>query len=157
MQCVANMADRGDVEMRIRGLMIGASIALFASTAPAQIQRYDLGLRLLKMDLAWDAATPENRAKAIPPLKKTDALLLTGKAVEAAASLDEARFALAGIVEPSPAQRWANALIIRPRTRLVDPAGGPLAIQILTCYDVTPPIPIQARVVFSVMGACALG
>src|SRR5207244_2185332 len=59
--------------------------------------------------------------------------------------------------EPSPAQRWANALIIRPRTRLVDPAGGPLAIQILTCYDVTPPIPIQARVVFSVMGAGALG
>lgn len=131
--------------------LVVALIALgFPSLAPAQ--RYDLGQRLRMMERAWESATPANRTKSVVPLKKAVALFFTGKAPEAAAALDAARFQLQGDESPSPAVRWANSLVARPASRIVDPADGPLKMVVTQFYDSKQPIPDQASVRFTVPG-----
>jgi predicted esterase len=128
--------------------IVGVAIAT-ASSARAQVERYDLGQRLRKMEQAWDAATPENRTKAVEPLKKAVPLFFANKNPEAAAVLDETRFQLEGRGDLGPEERWANSLYLRPAARIVDPAAdGSLSIRILPCYAVKSAVPRHARIAF---------
>lgn len=131
-------------------VVIVAWLAVFVPS-PVFAQRYDLGQRLRMMERAWEAATPANRTKSVEPLKKAVTLFFTGKAPEAAAALDAARFCLLGIDSPSPAIRWANSLVVRPAARLIDPADGPLKVVVTQYYDLKEPRPEGASIRFSVL------
>jgi predicted esterase len=142
------MANVGAVIMRrLLAWIVGAVIAT-ASSARAQVERYDLGQRLRKMEQAWDAATAENRIKAVEPLKKAVPLFFANKNPEAAAVLDETRFQLEGHGDLGPVERWANSLYLRPAARIVDPADGSLSIRIASCYAVKGDVPRNVRIAF---------
>jgi predicted esterase len=119
---------------------LAAAIALAAlglpGSAAAQVERYDLGRKLVAFDRAWDAQPdPAARRRALPVLKQAVPLFFAGKFAEAARTLDQTRFLLRGADPPAPAERWAAALAVRPSARLFDPAAGPLAVEVVPCYD----------------------
>jgi predicted esterase len=59
--------------------------------------------------------------------------MLAGKMLEAAETLDRTRLLLQS-AEPTAADHWAAALLVHPARRLIDPAGGSLAVRILGAY-----------------------
>jgi predicted esterase len=86
------------------------------------------------MERAWDDATPAAKKQAIAALDGAVPAFFRGQTAKAAAMLDDARFALRGR-PPTPAELWAESLIIRPEARLFDPAKGRLAVNALACYS----------------------
>src|SRR5688500_18770858 len=79
------------------------------------INRYDLGQRLVQLERAWDAHPDQAaRKRALPMLKLAVPQFLAGKSVEAAMTLDRARFLLRSADEPTAAERWAESLIVHP-------------------------------------------
>lgn len=111
-----------------------ALVALLPHLAAAQADRYDLGARLIAMERAWDDATPAARKRAVAALDGAVPAFFRGQTAKAAAMLDAARFALRGR-PPTPAELWAESLIVRPEARLYDPSRGRLAVNVLSCYD----------------------
>jgi predicted esterase len=138
--------------MNRRTALFIAVLAVTGIGAAPQVERYDLGQRLRKMEQAWEAATAENRAKAVVPLKTAVPLFFANKNPEAAQVLDESRFVLEGRSELTPGERWANALLLRPAARLVDPADGPLPIRVAPCYRTSEKAPANVRLSFSTEG-----
>ncbi len=123
----------------------------FASAAE-QIDRYDMGQRLVQLERAWDAHTDAAaRARALPVLKLAVPQLLADRAAEAAATLDRSRLLLQS-AEPTAAERWAAALLVHPDRRLLDPASGPLAVRILPAYPAGSP-PSGAALRLTIVGA----
>jgi predicted esterase len=133
-------------------IAVAAIAFLLPSPLFAQVDRYDLGRRLRAMELAWEAATPENRKTALAPLKKVVALFFANRNAEAAEVLDQSRFLLEGRKNPSPAERWANSLVVRGVDRLLDPAKDKLTIIVRRAYDVNDAMPANTRVRLSING-----
>jgi predicted esterase len=117
---------------------IGVAAFVFTIPVPAaepEINRFDLGLRLVLLEKAWDAQSdPAIRKRALPTLKLAVPQMLSGKVVEAASTLDSARLMLRGGSEPTAAVRWAESLLVHPACRLIDPADGRLAVGVLAGY-----------------------
>jgi predicted esterase len=111
------------------------SLCLCGSTSSAgEIERYDLGLRLIQLEKAWAEHTDApGRGRALPVIKQAVPLLLAGKTTEAAAVLDGGRLLLEK-AEPTAAERWANSLLVHPSARLLNPAMGPLVVHISAAY-----------------------
>jgi predicted esterase len=116
-------------------------------TAQAQPGHYDLGQRLRAFELAWDQTTdPAARRRALPVLKTVVPLLFAGQHPSAARAFDQSRFLLQSATEPAPEQRWATSLVVRPSARLIDPADGPLSVEVVAYYDAQVPRPERAKV-----------
>jgi dienelactone hydrolase len=128
-------------------LLTAVYVAPTACGAEPGIQRYELGQRLVLLDRAWDAhRDAAARARAVPVLKLAVPQFFAGKTADAAESLDRARLLLESTAEPSPAQRWAVSLIVRPTKRVLDPVVGPLTVRILPAYPtVEPPVGAMIR------------
>lgn len=121
------------------GFVLQALILPLSASEPA-LDRYDLGQRLVMLERAWDAhADAAARRRALPVLKVAVPQLLAGQNAAAAATLDRSRLLLGGQDESTPADRWAASLLIRPATRLLDPAAGPLTIRLVSGYDAGDP------------------
>ncbi|HEY1380419.1 MAG TPA: alpha/beta fold hydrolase [Gemmataceae bacterium] len=135
-------------------LTAAAALLIPAAAVAAEpaIDRYDLGQRLVLVERAWasqhDAAA---RGRAVPVLKQAVPQFLANKNVEAAETLDRARLLLRS-ADPSPADRWAAALLVHPATRLLDPAHGSLAVHVLSAYPAGSP-PAGAVLRLALVGA----
>jgi pimeloyl-ACP methyl ester carboxylesterase len=104
-------------------LAVGALLAVVAgpSVATAQLERYELGVRLRAFEQAFDdPGAQARRARAVPALQHAIRAMLAGQTFEAASALDDARWALRGDAVPTAAERFAALLAVIPAARLLD-------------------------------------
>ncbi|MBX7103934.1 MAG: alpha/beta hydrolase [Gemmataceae bacterium] len=118
-----------------RSLIAAFAILAIPSPSVAQADRYDTGRRLVAFERAWDATSDAAaRKQTLPFLKQAMATFFSGRLGDAGQLIDRARFALAGI-DPTPDQRAASALAVRPRARLLDRSAGRLELTVARLYD----------------------
>lgn len=134
-------------------IAVAAFLILLPTQLHAQVDRYDLGRRLRAMELAWETATPENRANALTPLKKAVTYFFSNRNAEAAEVLDQSRFRLEGRNDLTSAERWANSLILRGVDRLIDPANEKLTVVVRRAYEVKDELPANVRVRLFINGS----
>jgi predicted esterase len=140
----------------IRSASLASLILFAASPIPAfgQPGHYDLGQKLRAFELTWDQVTdPAARRRAIPVLKSVVPLLFAGQHAAAGRAFDQSGFLLQTAEEPSPEQRWATSLVIRPSARLFDPADGPLSVEVVAYYDAQVPRPEGAKLRWRIVRA----
>ncbi|MFL5328057.1 MAG: serine aminopeptidase domain-containing protein [Gemmataceae bacterium] len=114
----------------------------FASTANAQVTRYDLGRKLVALEKAWDDHTgAEARKRALPPLKKVMKAFFSGHSDEVAQLFDEARHALESDKPVPDAVRWADATKLRFEKRVFDAAEKSISVQLFRLYDSSARLP----------------
>ena len=115
-------------------------------TADAQAVRHETGRRLRLFERAWSQTNdPAARRRAIAPLKQSVNQFLGGRQLEAARSLDAARFALRSPDELPPAVRWAESLYAALDRVLSDAATKELSVTLDEFYktDLSPPAGAQ--------------
>ncbi|MCA8979747.1 MAG: hypothetical protein KDC14_06955, partial [Planctomycetes bacterium] len=96
-------------------LLFGAAFAL---PCTAQDARYELGVRLRGLEVDWDAATAEDKARALPELKAAVERFFRLQLGAAGRGLDRARFELTR--STSPAHLWSAQWTVRPERRFGD-------------------------------------
>jgi predicted peptidase len=122
----------------------------FSSAADPELDRFDLGQRLIQLERAWDAhPDAAARARAMPVLKLAVPQLLAGRETDAAATLDRARMLLQS-AEPTAADRWTASLAVHPPGRLLDKSVGVASVRIVSAYGAGDPPP-GARVYFAIV------
>jgi predicted esterase len=117
----------------------------------AEPDRYDMGRRLVLLEQAW-ANQPDlvARRRALPVLKDALPLLLAGKGEQAAETLDRSRLLLRS-AEPTPSERWAESLAVRPSARFLDPADGAFVFRLSSVYP-TGQTPETVKVITKLFG-----
>jgi predicted esterase len=142
------------IAMSNRVAVIAFVTLAWPALARAQVERYDLGRKLRACETAWhDQRDPDARHRAVPVLKAAVPFFLAGRGAEAAETLDRTRFLLRSAAEPSAAERWAAPLVTRPHTRLLDPADGPLIVEIRAFYDVKVSMPDRVSLTCTLLSA----
>jgi predicted esterase len=118
----------------------------FSGAASSEIDRFDLGQRLIQLEGAWSACPDAAaRARALPVVKLAVPHLFAGRMAEAAAALDRARLLLE-TAQPTAADTWAASLLLHSERRLIDPAAGPLAVRVASAYSAgEPPAGVTVR------------
>jgi predicted esterase len=99
------------------------ALAALAQPVDAQVERFELGQRLRRFEVAWQEASPEKRPAAVGPMNRAVRSFFGLQLRAAAAELDEAWFA----VRPEgPAEGMEKAVIARHLviTPLVSETGG---------------------------------
>jgi len=128
------------------------STALSASAVHAQVNRYETGRRLRLFEVAWaNTSDADARRRALTPLELCVAQFLRGKELEAAQSLDAARFALRMADELPAPVRWAESLMLVPAHRVVDAADEKLSLELRSFYPVTATMPAGATLMLTVL------
>jgi pimeloyl-ACP methyl ester carboxylesterase len=131
-----------------------AVLGIIVASGPVQAQasRFEVGqrLRLFESELArrHDAAA---RKRALGPLVKVTPTFFSGRLAEVARLLDQARFALRSDRSPADEVLWAESLVVRTATRLLDTKTGELALSVEPFYKVEAKRPAAARVRFTLL------
>src|SRR5262245_9311979 len=114
--------------------------ALVLLTTPlpgfAQSDRYELGRRLHDFELAWDekAADPAAKKRAVPLVVQAVDKYFQFDIPAVVRLANEARHALES-ADPAPAAvRWADALQVLPKTRMVDATTADLTVTVKPFY-----------------------
>jgi predicted esterase len=129
--------------------ILPAALAL-AWVAPAalhaQEDRFELGLRLRRFEKAVDAQTdPAARKRTIEPLKQAMLAFFTAQTAEAGRQLDRARLTLASDKEPTADILWADSLLLRPTSRLLDASANEIPCTLAFFYPVKAGRPENTR------------
>ncbi len=136
----------------MRVLLAALWLIVASSPLQAQASRFEVGqrLRLFESELArhHDAA---GRKRALEPLVKVTPTFFSGRLAEVARLLDQARFALRSDRPPADKVLWAESLVVRTSTRLLDPRSGELSLTVDPLYKVDVKRPAGARVRFAVL------
>ena len=90
--------------MRVTGVAISLTLALTTDGA-AQNPRLELGRRLRRFEIAWEAASTARRTAAVPALKTAVGSFFTLRQSEAARQLDNAWLAVRGEANPDALSR----------------------------------------------------
>src|SRR5437868_4039821 len=124
-------------------------LAVFAaSSAFAQIDRYELGRRVHDFELTWDEKVNDAAAKkrAVPLVNQAVQSFLKLRISDAAQNRDAARHALES-AEAAPANvRWAEALQVVPESRSVDASMEEISVIVKPFYKVNIEAPKHAMV-----------
>jgi predicted esterase len=117
--------------------LLAAGLVMFCWPLPAtvaQTERYELGQRLRRFEVAWQTAEPVDRARAVQPLQSAVQSFFSLQLRTAAEKLDDAYLSLLSQQAPPAEQRWivAHHLVVTPRTAPTD--AGPLHIQLERLY-----------------------
>jgi len=111
-------------------------VATSSTQAFAQPGHYDLGQKLQAFEASWEHTLDVGaRRRALPVLKTVVPLLFAGQYQSAARAFDQSRLLLRSADKPSANERWADSLVVRPSARLLDPASGPLSVEVVAYYD----------------------
>jgi len=139
--------------MRNCGLAIGVSLVVVLAT-PAQVERYDVGRKLIAFEEAWDRQPDAAaRKRAVPSLKAAMGAFFGNRLGDAGRYLDTASYALESPQPPSAERRWADALAIRLARRLVDAGSESCGITLTQLYPSTAAQPPDAVARFALVQA----
>ncbi|MBI3759037.1 MAG: hypothetical protein HY269_04695, partial [Deltaproteobacteria bacterium] len=119
--------------MLLPALLLASFVWL--AQAPTQTDRFEFGQRLRACEAAWETQyNAESRRSANEHLKQAAQLFFALKLTEAARELDAARLDLRWPSQPSPFDRWAESLYVKPESRLVDTAIDGLPFTLAEAY-----------------------
>jgi predicted esterase len=131
-------------------------LVFVASPAHAQLvridpaQRYELGQRLRLFERALEKhQDAKARKRALGPLDKATTAFFSGRLTDAASLLDQARHALASEKGAHARVVWAESLIVKPGTRLLDRSAKALPITVGSFYKVESKQPDKVVVRFT--------
>ena len=128
-------------------------LALLAAPCAAQSVRYELGLRLRALEIDWDAATAEDKARALPELKSAVDRFFRLQLGAAARGLDRARFEL---TESADSERlWSAQWSVGLERRFdgVREESGASKVSFDCLYTVDEPAPTGVRAQLRLLGA----
>lgn len=135
-----------------RGLIL---VVLFAlpNAVVAQVERFELGLRLREFEKTWDR-TPdaEGRKRAVQPLNQAVRSFFSFNFGGVGESLDKARHALLTADPALLETRWAESLAVQPQGRLIDFELAELGVVVKPFYKVDGAMPKTAKIRFSIDG-----
>lgn len=132
----------------MRSIGLAVAVWLIAASGAAQEERYELGRRLKRMELAWEAADGPARAAAVEPLEAAVRSFFAFRQRTAAQRLDDAWYAVRGRV-PTPLERWAVAQRCDLSPRLVEASKNRWRLRVTPFYDVERPAEVQVRLAWT--------
>lgn len=145
----------------MRRLLSVVIVVLSASCAQAQFgldpsDRYELGQRLRLFERAFEKQQDAKaRKRALAALGDVTTTFFSGRLATAAGQLDQARHTLASEKEPAAEVRWAESLIVKPGTRLLDRSAKELPISVESFYQTKAKKPDKVSVRFTLEKATA--
>jgi predicted esterase len=117
--------------------------------------RFELGQRLRLFERALDKhGDLESRKRILRTVEEVTPAFFATRFAEAASHLDEARLLLTS-TKPSDEVRWAESLIVKPASRLLDASAGELSITVQSFYRVESKKPARVSVRFTLAGKSA--
>lgn len=132
--------------MRLQWLAI-LCLAVVHNRASAQVERYDVGRKLIAFEQAWDdQPDAAARKRTVTPLKDAMSAFFSARMEDAGKELDEARRSLASAQAPPAERRWADSLAIRPTRRLVNRGVTSLDLRIARLYAAGVEQPTKAAI-----------
>lgn len=134
--------------------IVSASIifcSLFVSASSAQVERYELGQRLRRAELAWQTADLAHRAKATAPMSQAVRSFFGLQLRTAAARLDDAYFAIRGDEAPSDEEKLAISHRISISPLLAEASESVFRVAFSKFYDAKMPkvVPWSVRLQLS--------
>lgn len=119
----------------------------------AQVDRYELGLRLRRVELAWQAADEAHRAAAAKPMDEAVKSFFGLQLRTAAARLDKAFLVINGSDKPSEMVRYSISRRIAALPLLSDTNEPTLKIELQQFYDGEFTRPANANVLMKLLRA----
>ncbi len=122
------------------------SFLLLSSSAPlaAQVDRYELGLRLRRVELAWQAADAAQRAALARPMDEAVKSFFGLQLRTAAARLDKAYLVVTGNDQPSELVRYTISRRLTALPLLADTSEPTLKIELQQFYTGEFSRPVEA-------------
>ncbi|MBM4087896.1 MAG: alpha/beta fold hydrolase [Planctomycetes bacterium] len=133
-------------------------LAAAGSPAPAsaqmfgQMERYELGQRLRRFELAWQSADGERRDKSVPAMEAAVSSFFRLQLATAGRSLDQAYLNVLA-AEPSPAWNWALSQRLQVDPLVADASETTIRVRLHDFYPSGTPEPTEARIALRVLGA----
>lgn len=125
--------------------------SLFPSVLTAQVDRYELGLRLRRVELAWQAADEAHRAAAAKPMDEAVKSFFGLQLRTAAARLDKAFLVISGSEKPSEMVRYSISRRIAVLPLLSDAKDSTLKIELQQFYEGEFTRPANANVLLKLL------
>ncbi|MFN9878644.1 MAG: hypothetical protein ACK557_09215, partial [Planctomycetota bacterium] len=118
-------------------LLIAFSLVLISGSSPlsAQVDRYELGQRLRRVELAWQEADAARRAATAKPMDEAVKSFFGLQLRTAAARLDKSYLVVSGREQPSSLVRFAISRRLATLPLLSDTTQPTLAIELQQFYD----------------------
>lgn len=111
------------------------STLILSGPLAAQIDRYELGARLKRVELAWQAADSTKRAAAAGPMDEAVKSFFGLQLRTAAARLDKSYLVIQGEEKPSELTRFSISRRLAVLPLLADTSDPALQIELLQFYD----------------------
>ena len=133
-------------------------LAIEPSSAFAQFERYELGRRLRVIEVEWDRVTDAHaKARATESLKSAVNAFFSFRMGDAGQSISQARFALKDKTGPSPEERWADSLCLKPEARLIDSTHPSLPVVLAVFFPTKAKKPENSRIRLVLGGSADVG
>jgi len=118
-------------------LLLAFSLVLISGSSPlsAQVDRYELGQRLRRVELAWQEADEARRAATAKPMDEAVKSFFGLQLRTAAARLDKSYLVVSGREQPSSLVRFAISRRLATLPLLSDTTQPTLAIELQQFYD----------------------
>ena len=116
-----------------------------------QMERYELGQRLHRFELAWQAADAERRGKSVPAMEAAVSSFFRLQLAAAGRSLDQAYLTVLA-ADPSPAWNWALSQRLQVDPLVADASETTIRVRLHDFYASGTPEPTEARIALARVG-----
>jgi predicted esterase len=125
----------------------------FTGIASAQVERYELGKRVERFEIAWQSATPESRARSAKPIAAAVQSFFALQLNKAGELIDQGFLEVTNVSSPTDFQRWALSQYLSVDPILSDHDSTGISSQLLPFYEVAVPPPNDAQVELTLQSA----
>lgn len=127
-------------------IRIGFFLLATGSVLQAQEERYELGKRLRRFELAWHAAAGEGRARCVAPMQQAVQSFFALRLSAAAKELDQAYFSVRSSDPPSDFERYAISRRLSFGPAVLDASQMSVIFKVQPFYKVDQPPPADTKV-----------
>ena len=124
-----------------------------SSLAQAQEERYELGKRLRRFEVAWQVADREGRVRCVAPMQEAVQSFFGLRLSAAARELDQAYFAVRSAESPTDFERFAISRRLSFGPALIDASQAAVELKLQPFYKVEQPPPADATVQIEIRSA----
>jgi predicted esterase len=133
------------------GLLLVTSC--FTGIASAQVERYELGKRVERFEIAWQSATPESRARSVKPIAAAVQSFFALQLNKAGELIDQGFLEVTEVSSPTDFQRWALSQYLSVDPILSDQDSTSITSQLIAFYEVAATPPNDAQVELTLQSA----
>ncbi|HMO13037.1 MAG TPA: hypothetical protein PKD64_08720 [Pirellulaceae bacterium] len=121
------------------------------SVVNCQVDRWELGRRLQRFEIAWELAPTEQRRKSTQLMQDAVNKFFSLQLRTAARQLDQAWFAVRSVKEPTEFERAAIVYRLDATPVLADVTQSRLSISLQRFYDVAESMPVESLITIDVL------